>query len=830
MTTKQTFWRTFAAIAVMLLTMPATLWADNTFGGGSGTLADPYRIENPQHLRQLAAEVNDGNSFEGVYFKLTQSFSCWIEPFTPIGGKYYYTSNNSTGTRKFCGDFNGNGKSINDLNIKPTEGFYGIGLFGELGSGAHIHDLSIGNFNTGSTIMGWGNCGAIAGSVYSDAIIYNCHVKEGVVVSVDPDNFSNNSEDFGGIAGENMGYINKCTSKATVTDAGCNGVSQLGGIVGYNYNSVDNCISLGTVVGTNQVGGIAGNGGSGQYYSGNYYHSDSPIGGVNGIDVEGAIWMGTISFEDGITTTVLTTPTYSDNGVDYFAAGRTCSLGNHISYNNGFIVMDPQLTSEQVTLNDDNSFTFPSGQDVVIGCSYSSLKRDIAYTPWVTIDIPEQKSTGEPLSPVITVTDIMTGEPVTLTEGDDYTVTLPNEDMVEVGEYPITITGIGEFAGTRTAVFVIFNSDWLGDGTEDAPYQIHSVDDMLILGEKSETQDFAGTHFILMNDLDFTGVDYKIVGINYDHKFRGNFDGNGKTIDNVHVESTNQKTGLFGWIGSGAVIKNLTSGAGNYLNDVLNVGGVVGRMESATITGCVSYATVVASQNSTVTGRYAGGIVGYALQGSVADCQNYGNVTAIGSCGGIVGRTQYTSITDNINFGQTTAEEINGGILGINTYGILRNNYYAGDCTTGGVDGSDVSGEAMRGYAVHGGDEVTVKLIDEATVGVAVDNVVYAGNEQQVTLYLSRTNVNSITMRAPSNDNFIASSGTLTKNDDGTWTLTMTNEDVTISFDDVVTGVDELNIDRPADSAWYTITGMRLPVRPTAPGIYINGGKKVIVR
>ena len=85
-------------------------------------------------------------------------------------------------------------------------------------------------------------------------------------------------------------------------------------------------------------------------------------------------------------------------------------------------------------------------------------------------------------------------------------------------------------------------------------------------------------------------------------------------------------------------------------------------------------------------------------------------------------------------------------------------------------------------------------------------------------------------MRAPSNDNFIASSGTLTKNDDGTWTLTMTNEDVTISFDDVVTGVDELNIDRPADSAWYTITGMRLPVRPTAPGIYINGGKKVIVR
>ncbi|MBR6456416.1 MAG: hypothetical protein IKS72_05735, partial [Prevotella sp.] len=309
-----------------------------------------------------------------------------------------------------------------------------------------------------------------------------------------------------------MGYIQMCTSKATVTDAGCDGVSRLGGIVGYNIYSISDCISLGTVVGSNQVGGIVGNDRSGRVYYDNYHHSSNPIGAVNGTDVSGATWMGTISFEEGVSVSILTSPTYSDKGVNYYAAGRTCSLGNDIGYNNGFIVIDPQLTSEQVTLDANHSFTFPTCKDVVIGCSYSSLKRDIAYTPWVTIDIPAQKSTGEPLTPVITVTDIMTGNPVILTEGTDYTVTLPSEDMVEKGEYSITIMGMGEFAGTTTAIFVVTNSDWLGEGTEDDPYQIRTIDDMLLLGEKSESNDFAGTHFILMNDLDFTGVEYKMVG------------------------------------------------------------------------------------------------------------------------------------------------------------------------------------------------------------------------------------------------------------------------------------------------------------------------------
>lgn len=44
-----------------------------------------------------------------------------------------------------------------------------------------------------------------------------------------------------------------------------------------------------------------------------------------------------------------------------------------------------------------------------------------------------------------------------------------------------------------------------------------------------------------------------------------------------------------------------------------------------------------------------------------------------------------------------------------------------------------------------------------------------------------------------------------------------------------VTGVTEINVDNKVNNEWYTIDGRRV-VAPTAPGIYINNGKKYIVK
>ena len=773
MTYKQTFWRTLAAVAAMLLTLPATVWAESTFGGGSGTQIDPYKIETPQHLRQLAADVNNGNKYEGKYFIMVSSFSCWIEPFTPIGGKYYTEgsgSNQSTGSRQFCGNFNGNGKTISDLYIRPTEDFYAIGLFGELGSGAHVSNLTIASSQITTTIMGWGNCGAIAGAVNNGANIYNCHVKEGVVVSVDPDDLAQNvqiNREFGGIVGENMGTIHSCTSMATVTNADIDGVNTLGGIVGNNLGQVWSCVSLATVTGSNKVGGIAGEKSGAYEFDRSYYHSSPAIGAVNGTDVEGATWMGTISFSGGLSAGVIATPVHSYNSVNYYKEGCTCSIGSYYRIDGGYIPVDPQLTSEQVEIDDNNSFTIPAGQDVVIGCTYSSLKRDIAYSPWVSIDIPSQKYTGEPLTPVITVTDNITGQPVVLSEGVDYSVTLPEGDMINAGNYAIQIDGIGDFAGRATATFVIDPLRWFGEGTEASPYQISTVDDWLLLADEAQNEDFAGTHFILMNDLDFSGVTFKMAGdgqpVQYRPRtFRGCFDGNGRTIDNVTSENANiyGYAGIFGLVGSGGVIKNLISGGGNIFTGTMCVGGIAGELQSGEIINCTSYATVVAAKTSSLDGRYAGGIVGFA-NGNVKDCRNYGSVTASRNAGGIVGRSQFGSITNSLNFAQVTADEGSGGILGSHSYTSISNNYYAGDCNTGGINGTDVKSEAMRGLTITTDTEdIFVQqfpLDDEVGnfVGITYDGIFYAGAGETTRVLIGRSE------DAPAGP-FIVNAGTLT--------------------------------------------------------------------
>lgn len=69
----------------------------------------------------------------------------------------------------------------------------------------------------------------------------------------------------------------------------------------------------------------------------------------------------------------------------------------------------------------------------------------------ITVTIPSQPWTGNELTPVITVKD---GETV-LTENTDYTVTAPSGTIQNSGNYTYTITGQGNYAGSREAMFTI---------------------------------------------------------------------------------------------------------------------------------------------------------------------------------------------------------------------------------------------------------------------------------------------------------------------------------------------------------------------------------------
>ena len=44
-----------------------------------------------------------------------------------------------------------------------------------------------------------------------------------------------------------------------------------------------------------------------------------------------------------------------------------------------------------------------------------------------------------------------------------------------------------------------------------------------------------------------------------------------------------------------------------------------------------------------------------------------------------------------------------------------------------------------------------------------------------------------------------------------------------------ITAITDINSDSK-DNTWYIIQGMKLQGVPTVPGIYINGGKKVVIK
>ncbi len=192
-------------------------------------------ISNETELRNFAASVNEGNSYEGYTVWLTADIVLpTTNPgegnWTPIG----------TTTNPFNGTFDGMGHWISNLIVYVAGSETGdvAGLFGCIGSSA--------------TIM---RVGVASGDIYltekSDADV-NCYV--------------------GGIVGLNHGRIEQCANKAMVT--GNWTMANIGGIAGANGNIgggstpaiIENCYNQGIVQTTtitqgetNYIGGIVGN-------------------------------------------------------------------------------------------------------------------------------------------------------------------------------------------------------------------------------------------------------------------------------------------------------------------------------------------------------------------------------------------------------------------------------------------------------------------------------------------------------------------------------------------------------------------------------------------
>lgn len=108
---------------------------------GKGTGNEPYLIQSRDDLYHLRDLVNEGEKFQGIYFRQTCDIDLESEKWKPIG--------NTSDEKSFWGTYDGNGYSISNLYI--TEQGY-AGFFGSLGG--KVVNLKITSGHIEGTVAG----------------------------------------------------------------------------------------------------------------------------------------------------------------------------------------------------------------------------------------------------------------------------------------------------------------------------------------------------------------------------------------------------------------------------------------------------------------------------------------------------------------------------------------------------------------------------------------------------------------------------------------------------------------------------------------------------
>ncbi len=202
----------------------------NAFGGGLGTVEEPYMICEPEHLSAIDSAMLDDNyvlindlDFDGV-------------SFSPIGSN----------DEPFVGTFDGQSFEIRNMDITVNTGH--IGLFSTLGEegelrGLHLMEVSAEGGDVAGLLTG-----------HSDGLIEDCSA-QGVI---------DGSSAVGGLVGRlgEHGQITNSTADVTVS-----GDNDVGGLVGLaeecteeecEAGIIERTYAAGDITGIDNVGGLIG--------------------------------------------------------------------------------------------------------------------------------------------------------------------------------------------------------------------------------------------------------------------------------------------------------------------------------------------------------------------------------------------------------------------------------------------------------------------------------------------------------------------------------------------------------------------------------------------
>lgn len=659
---------------------------------GEGTESSPYLIKTKADLIELCTQTNTAlQTYDGIFFKMTADIDVeGDEQFTGIAT----TSKNNS--KRFGATFDGDGHTIHGINMNtvvwktaPTETALGtpdgtkstsnVGFIGYLGAKGTLKNLTIASdnkfvfFGYGGAFVGR-NYGTVTGCRnYANIIGYSADIggivgqsEKGSVITdcFNAGYISTGFVENGGIVGKSSGTVGCCMNVGRVessvisTFKASNKTGIVGGIVGSGYGAiVRDVVNLGTVVAAYKAGGIVG--------SWEKPYKETTGSGYN--DMYRAISAGTVlcgnrAQEGGIAgidgTLGKTEDVYWDAQI---APLNAMALNSH---ENTTGVETSVLTSGTALTNYSSEiWSFEAGKYPVL--KEFANDETVEAARKVILSIP----TGNSASNLKVNSTLSTdnGCKWALKQGSAFSIngnTLVAPAFVENFTTDTLVATAGRFE--KQFPITRFEPNPLkGDGTEESPYLISSVDDWDNMASYiEETQSTFDEQYVkLTNDIDFADKAFVPMCNGGVSDFQGTFLGNGKSLKNISFATTTVNQGVFRVIGARGTVQDLTI-TGKITTKFAYTGGFAGALKG-TLKNCVNLVDLTST-----SGGYVAGFAGQAAATArLLNCVNRGNITAKNNyAAGIVAQ----AVADGVVYNQCANEGT-----------ILNNGTTTGQCVAG---------------------------------------------------------------------------------------------------------------------------------------------------
>ena len=251
---------------------------------------------------------------------------------------------------------------------------------------------------------------------------------------------------------------------------------------------------------------------------------------------------------------------------------------------------------------------------------------------------------------------------------------------------------------TLTAVYrnrwdgTVANAFAGGNGTASSPYLISNGAELARLAmliNDTTNGAYYNKYYKLIADIDLGSLNWTPIGTLIDSSgsaqttraFQGNFDGNGHTIYNLAISSA--KGAKYGYIGlfGGAInatiydlhLEGVKITASNVSTNVINMGALVGRADTTTISRC-SVECTISCGYALSNDMFVGGIVGRSYTATISDCTVSGTVSMTNRnyyniyLGGVIGYADDVDVVRCISsvtcYAETGKTPCAGGLVG----------------------------------------------------------------------------------------------------------------------------------------------------------------------